>query len=206
MIGKITVGKSFRGCLLYCLNDKEQEYEGQSIMKDRAEILVFNQCFGNQQEIVQQFRDVRKLNMKVSKPVLHITLSLAPGEKLQRDKLTLMCEDCAREMKFEKNQFVAIHHKDTEHQHIHVVVNRIGFDGRTLSDSNNYQKIASYCRKMELKHQLKQVLNPRLFLSQKERLAERQDVRKEKMKCDIRQSLRESMRLDQYAGKELPGN
>ena len=24
MIGKITIGKSFRGCILYCLNDKIQ--------------------------------------------------------------------------------------------------------------------------------------------------------------------------------------
>ena len=27
MIGKITTGKSFRGCLLYCLNDKQQMHQ-----------------------------------------------------------------------------------------------------------------------------------------------------------------------------------
>jgi hypothetical protein len=36
---------------------------------------------------------------------------------------------------------------------------KIGFDKRTVSDSNNYQKMANYCRKMELKYDLKKVLN-----------------------------------------------
>ncbi len=70
--------------------------------------------------------------------------------------------------------------------------NRIGFDKRTVSDSNNYQKIAKYCRKMELKYELKQVLSPRLYLSQKERLIPRQDIRKERLKEHIKQSLAES--------------
>ncbi len=30
MIGKITVGKSFRGCLAYCLNDKTEAGSGTS--------------------------------------------------------------------------------------------------------------------------------------------------------------------------------
>jgi len=77
---------------------------------------------------------------------LHITLSLAPGEQLPQDKLMEMCEHCAGEMGFENNQYIAVHHLDTNHQHIHIVANRIGFDKRTVSDGNNYQKIAKYCQ------------------------------------------------------------
>jgi hypothetical protein len=80
MIGKITTGKSFRGCILYCLNDKKQEPGKELVMQSRAELIMFNQCFGNQKELVEQFDAVRQLNPKVSKPVLHITLSLAAGE------------------------------------------------------------------------------------------------------------------------------
>src|SRR6266542_5912357 len=192
MIGKITVGKSFRGCLLYCLNDKRQEQGHEQVMKNRAELLLFNKCGGSQKELIQQFNEVRQLNPKLAKPVLHITLSLAPGEQLPKDKLMEMCEQCAREMGFESNQYVAIHHLDTNHQHIHIVANRIGFDKHTVSDSNNYQKIAKYCRKMELKYELKQVLSPKLYLSQKERLIPRQDIRKERLKENIKQSLAES--------------
>jgi len=63
MIGKITVGKSFGGCIAYCLNDKIKE-QNQEVVKDRAEVLLYNKCFGNEQELVQQFNDVRLLNPK----------------------------------------------------------------------------------------------------------------------------------------------
>jgi len=52
MIGKVTTGKSFSGCLMYCLNDKVQHETGL-VIKDRAEILMFNQCYGNQKELIQ---------------------------------------------------------------------------------------------------------------------------------------------------------
>jgi hypothetical protein len=52
MIGKIVVGKSFGGCIRYCLNNKiqEQGQEQEQIMKDRAEVLLFNNCCGNERD------------------------------------------------------------------------------------------------------------------------------------------------------------
>lgn len=191
MIGKIAIGKSFKGCLLYCLNDKLQEQKQELVMKNRAEILLFNQCYGNQKELIQQFNEVRQLNLKLSKPVLHITLSLSPGEQLTKDKLMEMCQDCAKDLGFENNQYIAIHHRDTNHQHLHIVANRVGYDKRTVSDSRNFQKIAAYSRKMELKFELKQVLSPRQFLSKEQRLIPRQDARKEQLKKDIQQALKQ---------------
>ncbi len=60
-----------------------------------------------------------------------------------------MSEGCAKEMGFQNNQWVAVLHHDTNHPHLHIVANRIGFDGRTVSDSNSYKRIALFCRKME---------------------------------------------------------
>jgi Relaxase/Mobilisation nuclease domain len=201
MIGKITIGKSFKGCLLYCLNDKLQGKNKEEIIKDRAEVLLFNQCYGNQKELIQQFNEARQLNSKLSKPVLHITLSLAPGEQLCKDKLMELCQDCAKDMGFENNQYVAIHHKDTSHQHLHIVANRIGFDKRTVSDSNNFQKIAAYCRKMELKFNLTQVLSPRKFLPKDQRQIPRQDARKEQLKYNIQKTLQQANNYQQFEQK-----
>ena len=201
MIGKITIGKSFKGCLLYCLNDKLQNRNQSDVMKDRAEVLLFNQCFGNQKELIQQFNEVRQLNSKLAKPVLHITLSLAPGEQLSKDKLMQLCQDCATDMGFENNQYIAIHHKDTDHQHLHIVANRIGFDKRTVSDSNNFQKIAVYCRKMELKFNLTPVLSPRKFLPREQRQIPRQDGRKEQLKNNIQKALQQVNNYQQFEQK-----
>ena len=186
MIGKITIGKSFRGCLLYCLNDKQKLHKDDVVFKNRAEVLMFNKCFGNQNELIQQFNEVRQLNPKLAKPVLHVTLSFAKDDKLDQNKLTAISEACAKDLGFENNQFVSIFHKDTEHPHMHIVANRIGFDKRTVSDSNNYQKTAAFCRKMELKYNLKQVLSPRRYLSKEQRLLPRNDERKKQLALAIR--------------------
>lgn len=185
MIGKITIGKSFRGCIQYCLNDKIQEQKQEQNMKNRAEVLLFNQCYGNAKELIQQFNEVRQLNPKLSKPVLHITLSLAPGENLEKNKLIEVAEECAKDLGFKNNQFLAVLHRDTTHQHLHIVANRIGFDKRTVNDSNNYKKVATFCRKMGLKYELKRVLNPPKFLSQEMRQIPRLDARKEAIKIDV---------------------
>ena len=201
MIGKIIIGKSFGGCICYCLNDKQQQPIGELVMENRAEVLLYNQCYGNEKELISQFNDVRRLNPNLASPVLHITLSLSPGESLPKNKLMEMCEECAKDMGFEKNQYIAIHHKDTNHQHLHIIANRVGFDRKTVSDRNNYQKIARYCRKMEQKFHLKEVLSPRKFLSEKERLIPRLDSRKEQLKKDIQQVLKTTKNYPQFEAK-----
>ncbi len=189
MIGKIIIGKSLRGCISYCLEDKVQKLKNEQVVRDRAEVLCYNLCYGDKLELIKQFNEVRNLNSKLSKPVMHVTLSLSPGERLSKGDFTGLVEDCARDLGFEKNQYVAIHHSDTGHQHIHIVANRVGFDGKTVKDSHNYQKIANYCRKMELKYGLKRVLSPRRYLSKELRQIPRLDLRKEKFRQDIRECL-----------------
>lgn len=201
MIGKIVVGKSFKGCLAYCLNDKIEKQNQEVLMKDRAEVLVFNKCYGNEKELVQQFNEVRLLNPKLSKPVMHITLSLALGEILSKDKLMEMTEHCAKEFGFENNQYVGILHRDTNHQHLHIVANRIGFDKRTVSDSNSYKIVADYCRKMEVMYDLKQVLNPTKYLSKEKRNIPRFDERKELLRQHITQAIKGCYNLQQLEAR-----
>jgi hypothetical protein len=88
-------------------------------------------------------------------------------------------------MGFDSNQYLAVEHLDTKHQHLHIVGNRIGFDGRTLSDSNSYKKIAEFCRQTELKYGLKQVLSPRRFLPKELRQIPRNDSRKQALETSI---------------------
>ena len=53
MIGKIMTGGSFRGCLLYCLQDKiADEKKNEPVIQDRAEVILYNQCFGNDKELI----------------------------------------------------------------------------------------------------------------------------------------------------------
>ena len=97
--------------------------------------------------------------------------------------------DCAKDFGFINNQFIAISHNDTAHQHLHIVVNRIGFDRKTLSDNNNYKKMAAYCREMEVKYNLRQVLSPTKFLTKGLREIPRLDTRKGAIRKEVQDAL-----------------
>jgi hypothetical protein len=202
MIGKISMGKSFRGCINYCLHDKLKKADDENVMKNRAEVILYNKCFGDAGELIKQFNELRQHNQKLSKPVMHVTLSLATGEVKPAETLSEIAQDTASYLGFEENMFVAVLHKDTSnHQHLHMVVNRVGFDGKTLSDSNNYKRMADCCRKLELKHKLQQVLSPRRFLSKELRNIPRHDIRKEKLSQDIIKCLQASNSYAEFESK-----
>lgn len=52
MIGKIKTGKSFGGCIRYLLENKVKPNNKMGYENSRAEILSYNQCFGNKNELI----------------------------------------------------------------------------------------------------------------------------------------------------------
>lgn len=198
MIGHISIGTSFYHCISYCLEDKKElsdqqkrelSMQGHLQHRERAEVLEYNMCFGNKHELTRQFKDVQKLSRRVEKPVLHLSMRLAPGETLTKEQLIEMGRACAKEFGVADHQYICVLHKDTKEQHIHIAANRVGFNGKVASDSNSYKRMASLCRSLEKRYNLQQVLSPRAFLSPKERLLPRHDRRKEQLKADIRLTL-----------------
>ncbi len=198
MIGKIDTGASFYGLLSYCLSDKrglsEEQKTAMALIdgfqhKDRAEVLEYNLCYGNAKELSAQFREVQKLSRRTEKPVFHITMRLASGEDLSRNQLIEIGHACAREFEVSDHQYVCILHKDTAEQHIHLIANRVGYDGLAAKDNNSYERIAKLSRRLEKEFGLQQVLSPKKFLSPEEKSLPRYDSRKEKLKNDIRKTL-----------------
>src|SRR5476651_420444 len=204
MIGKIRTGKSFRGCLNYLHEGRLQQSKAlQEIEQEKkqAQVICYNQCFGNKKELIQQFNEVRYLNPKLSKPVLHASLSFAHSDQLSNQDKIDIGKQMAKDFGFENNQYVVIEHSDRQHQHLHILANRIGYDAKTVSDSNNYKRMANFCRTMERKHQLEQVLSPGKFLSKEERMLPRQDIRKEALQEAIAKFLKQSTTMKEFQNK-----
>ena len=204
MVGKITTGKSFRGCLNYLFQGRLQETkEAQQLaaQQKQVEVIAYNQCFGNRLALTREFIEVSKLNQNVSKPVFHISLSFAHADsgRLNLQDKADIAEKLAMDFGFQNNQYVVIAHKDTGHEHLHVVANRIGYDGRTASDSNSYKRMAEYCRKMEQEYKLTPVLSPTKFLRPEQRVAQSQriDQRKETLKQHLSKAIKESKDITQ---------
>ena len=198
MIGKIVTGRSFRGCMNYLHEGRLQETREQQLQemeKKQAQVIAYNQCFGTKKDLIRQFVEVSKLNPKVSKPVFHLTISLAHADanKLNNQAKADIAATLAKDFGFHHNQYVVITHEDTKHEHLHIVANRIGYDGKTASDSNSYKRMAECCRKMELSYKLEKVLSPNRFLAPEQRVAQSQriDQRKEALKNHLSKAIKQ---------------
>ena len=74
-------------------------------------------------------------------------------------------------MGFDNNQFITYRHTDTEHEHIHIVANRVRYSGRVTSDSNIKRRSREVLNDLEKKYGLTQTsekANNKKALTQKE--------------------------------------
>lgn len=145
MIAKAVKGKGFRGALKY---DME---------KTQGRVIDSNMAGATPRELAAEFGEIRKLRPNLGKAVLHVSLSAAPGEKLSDDQWREIGKRYMDGMGLDKNQFVTTRHTDTEHEHIHIVANRIQFDGKVTSDSHDYKRQEVIMREIERDYRLERV-------------------------------------------------
>lgn len=145
MIAKAIKGKGFRGALEYDLG-KEQGHLIDSNMEGRTP-----------RELAREFGEIRKLRPTLGKVVLHVSLSAAPGEHLSDATWAAIAQRYLAGMGLTANQYVMTRHEDTEHEHIHLVVNRITFDGHVVSDSHDYRRQEATMREVERDYHLQPV-------------------------------------------------
>lgn len=137
MIAKAIKGKGFRGALEYDLS------------KDDRQLLATNMSGDSPRELAQEFGEIRKLRPTLGRAVLHVSLSAAPGEHLTDAQWVEIGQHYLRGMGLQDNQHVITRHVDTEHEHIHLLVNRIRFDGTVVSDSHDYRRQEVLMREIE---------------------------------------------------------
>jgi hypothetical protein len=209
MIARISFTPSYVETLGYCLHDKRisreecerRPDEDRRRTQNRAEVLYYHRCCGDHRELARQFREVQKLNYNIRKPVLHLALSLPPGEKVSKSQLAQMAKDCAKALDFEHHQYVVILHKDTEHRHAHIVVNRIGFDQHTVVNQYMIRKVNQYCRATELQYGLTPTKAMRWYRTPDERMQSSEHQRVVRLKEQIRQVVKVAYDLDSFKEK-----
>lgn len=198
MIGNITTGGSFKGCLSYCLDDKRELSEKDRLeaslypqiqLKERAEVLDYNNCFGDIDDLTRQMENVAGLNKNVQKPVFHFSIRPAKDDQLTKEQFTEIGHKCAKDFGLENNQYLIILHKDAKQHHIHIVANRVDFDGKVVKDTFSMKRMQAFTRRIELEYNLRQVQSARVFLPEELRHLPRQNARLDKLKKDIQQTL-----------------
>ena len=138
MIAKIIKGKGFKGVVEYILDKKKA-----------AEILSSEGIRTKGTEaIIQSFIRQTKLNSRVTRTVGHISLdfSVQDKDRLNNQKMAeIACEYMDR-MGIQDTQHIIVRHYDKEHPHIHLVFNRVSYQGKTISDKNDRFRSEKICK------------------------------------------------------------
>ena len=151
MIASQKIGKSFTGALRYNMKklfDTRQD--------KRAELLATNFSSVNAKEIGREVEWLRQLRPNLNRYVYHTSLNFSATEaaSLNNEKLLAIGQDYLQAMGYTSNQFLIFRHHDAEHPHLHLLANRICFDGSVVSDSNNYEKSEAVVRRLEKQYGL----------------------------------------------------
>lgn len=141
MIAKILHGSAFGGLVNY-VNDPRKN----------ATLVAASDGINltDSQTITDSFVMHAALSSRTKKPVAHLVLAFSPRDAVQLDdrKLEKIVRDYLKRMGYDDNQFVAFRHFDKEHPHVHIIVNRVNFQGRCTSDSHEKDRNIKVCKQM----------------------------------------------------------
>jgi hypothetical protein len=143
MIGKVITGRSFAGCIAYNLQREEASILDASGVRTTSV-----------KDITSDFNFQRKLNPNLGQAVGHIVLSWSAEDKVKLNDAIMVerAKEYMHKMKIRDTQYLIVQHTDRQHPHLHLVYNRVGNDGKTISD--RYQKVvnAKVCKEITLKY------------------------------------------------------
>ena len=149
MIGKISSGSDFAGCVGYALADKEKDKEARLLYSEGV-------LDDTPQSIVEGFECQRRMNHRVEKWVGHISLSYSPEDsaRLSDDAMVKLAQEYMSKMGIGNTQYIITRHLDKEHPHCHIVYNRVDNDGKCISDSNERIRNKEVCKELKRKYGL----------------------------------------------------
>ncbi len=146
MIGSVSEGKGFKGCLKYLLE------------KEKGELIGGNMIGQTPQELAKEFKLSRQLNPTIQRPVFHVSLSLVNRpdyrESLSDSNWNEVAQKYLERMGFGDNQYVVVRHHDSEHDHIHMVASRGRLDGKAVNVWQSKRRTEKILRELETEYNL----------------------------------------------------
>jgi len=93
---------------------------------------------------------VREMRPNLNRAVFHVSLSLPPDEHLSDADWLEASQRYMDKMGMQNTPYVVVRHTDTPHEHVHLVAIRIDrTTGKTISDSQDYERTALAVRDLE---------------------------------------------------------
>lgn len=145
MIGKISKGATFHGCVKYAMS------------KDEAKLLIAEGVLiGTVKEISDSFEMQRAMRPTIKQPVGHIALSYKPEDapRLTDKVMVGLAHEYMKEMGIKNTQYIIVRHHNTENPHVHLIYNKVDFDGKLISSHNDFKRNEIATKKIKEKYRL----------------------------------------------------
>lgn len=176
MMAKISQGGAFGGAISYVLNRDEAYIMKLRGVKD-----------GTINEMAHSFEIQAQLN-QIAKPVAHISINFSAEDRahLTDEKMGRIAVEYMEKMGYGNTQFLMVRHTDRGHPHLHLILNRVDFDGKRISDQNERIRNIKVTQELTRKHGL--------FISKGKDNVKRQRLRgREKVRYEIYDSVKKGL-------------
>lgn len=137
----------------------------------RAKIITLNNIYGDDiRDMANQIRMFQAERPSCKKNTIHLALSFNPGEVIPPILAEKVIKSFLKEMgvKMDVHMYAVVQHFNTQNQHYHIILSRIGIDKSLFSDSFLKIKLNVACDKIEKLYNLDKVKNRRFISDQTE--------------------------------------
>lgn len=154
MVAKINYGTSLYGVLLY---------NHEKVGKGTAEILSGNRIIsdrlGGPSEDMRltllSFENYLLANRRTEKPVMHVSLSPSPEDRLTDGQLSELADKYMERMGYGDQPYIVYKHSDTHNVHLHIVSVCVDENGKRLNSSYEWRRSEAVCRELEQEYGLR---------------------------------------------------
>jgi hypothetical protein len=105
-----------------------------------AEVLDHNFCRLDISYILREMLFIKCLRPNLTKYCCHIILDFASDNIVSDQSIKSMAFDYLQLNGFSMNQYITFRLLDSQHLNLRIVVNRITFEGKVVTDSNDYYR------------------------------------------------------------------
>ncbi|WP_185214469.1 relaxase/mobilization nuclease domain-containing protein, partial [Sphingobacterium mizutaii] len=115
MVVEVSTGNGFRSTISYV----HKEHEKDLPQDKKPEVIEKNLVFGNTPEMARQMRFVSNANSRISKPVMHVSVSFDAKERIGEEQRQKAVQSVLKEMGVnpQDHQFLIVKHNDTANPH-----------------------------------------------------------------------------------------
>ncbi len=201
MKAKITRAKSFYPLVRY-VTDRKKDSDGGK----HAEWICGNIMHDSVSQMSREFSAPDKVK-KAEKPAYHISLSMPKGEqRLASDRWKEIIERFLELMGISSSHLhCAYRHSDKGHDHVHIIINRVGLDGSVYAGKMDVYTAIEATQRIEREMGLTETeglgkSRTRLSMGEIKMIERTQKLtEKQKVKVIVAAAIRETMTLEDFA-------